>query len=684
MLALPAAVGAVNTSFWDLAGKEEIGEGTVRNLMVGPLGTLSLSPSLEDVGGISEYYVWCLAPDGKGNLYVGTGDEGRIYRVDRKGESTLIFDSVELDVLSIAVAPDGTVYAGTSPDGVIYAIDTEGKARTFFDTPEHYVWSLLVDEKGDVYAGTGENGKIYRVDPSGEGIVFYDSPETNILCLVRDAPRERILAGGDGNGLLIALDADANASVLFDSPRNEIGDIALAGDGTIYVAAAGDESADRKKKNGEPRRKALLFRVAPTGAVEQIWESDSEYLFALLLEDDGSLLVGTGNPGQLVRIDAEGNAAELATLAESQLLALQKEGDVTWVGTGNQGGLYTLGGEGSREGTYESEAKDMVNVTRWGTLRWWGDVPAKTSLRFSTRSGNTEEANRTWSDWEEIDSGRSGGAIRSPAARFLQWRAEMKSEGESSPRLDRVRIAYVEQNLAPRVLAVNVGAAEASFFEGPSDPRPELLYQVLGDGTRVEYYPPSQGDTKPVAASEMWTRSIRTARWDAADPNGDDLYFDIFYRREGDERWKPMEKDLTMNYYSWDSRSMPDGDYRIKVVARDERSNPPASALIGARIGDPFEVDNTPPEVVSLTVKRRDGRLAVKGKARDETSPLLRAEYSLNADAWQPVACADGIYDSWEEEFDFAVDSSGGGEQVILLRVTDQAGNSALGKAVIR
>lgn len=693
MLALPGALQAVGTTYWDISGSEAMGEGVVKEITIGPLGTLELSPQLEETGSLSEYYIWSIISDGKGNLYVGTGDQGKIFRIDEKGESTLFFDSIELDILSLAIDEKGNLYAGTSPDGIIYRIDSEGKARTFFDSPDHYIWCMAFDKNGNLLAGTGENGKVYKIDSSGEGEVFYDSPETNILSMVWDEFRERFLLGGDGNGLVMALDDDGNASVLFDSPRNEIGDVAVAADGTIFVAAAGSQDVSGSGSNNNINKnnhidgrikKGLLYRIDPSGATEQMWESESEYLFTLLPEEDGSILVGTGNPGKLVRVSRDGGGTELMTLVESQLLALYRDGEAIYLCTGNQGAVYRIGPGMSEEGSYESVSRDVINLARWGVLRWWGDNPKGTSVTFSTRTGNTESVDETWSDWAEIGDGDQEGAIESPDARFLRWKIELSGNGEETPRVDRVRIAYRERNLSPRLVEVTVNKAESGFFDGPSDPRPETLHQILSDGTRVEFYPSTMSDFSPGEATELWTRAIRTLRWTAADPNGDDLYYDLYLRGSGEKEWKLLEEDLTMQYYSWDSRSMPDGIYRIKVVARDERSNPVASALSGEGISDPIEVDNTAPQMIKLTASRSGGELQVKGEASDRLSPLLRAEYSLNADQWFPVDPVDEIYDSRDEKFDFTLDTPSDGEQTLILRVTDQAGNSVLGKAVVR
>jgi len=688
VLLLPEAGWGVRTDFWEIAGREAMIEGTPSEVTIGPLGKLELSPRLEAVGSINEFYVWSAVSDARGNVYVGTGDQGKVYRIDKDGEATLVFDSIELDILSLALDGEGNLYAGTSPDGIVFRIDREGNAESFFDSPHHYVWDLAFDDWGNLFAATGEQGIIYRVDSSGHAEEFYDSPETNVLSLEYDSQSDRLLVGGDGKGMVVSLDRKGTPRVLFDPPRAEVGALLLREDGVIFAAASGSEagmgSSNANDEGRGAKEKALLYRIEPEGTVALLWRSDAEFIYCLAELEGGDLLVGTGSPGSLVRVTPHGEATELKRTSESQVLSFLQSDDAIFVTTGNQGQVYRLGPGRADEGSYESETKDMMNMVRWGNLRWWGEVRGGSSVTFSTRSGNTEVPDGTWSEWEEIERGSWGGKVVSPSSRYLQWKADFTGKGGESPEVKRVKIAYKEYNLPPRVLELTVAPIGREYFEGHADPRPEPLYQFLSNGTRVEFLPIETRGPDAEEADEVWARSVRTADWKASDPNGDALLYDVYYRSEEEDGWVLFEEDVELSFYSWDTQSMPDGLYRIRVVARDHGSNPEPSALEGERVSDPFQVDNTPPRVLRVEASREGDRLRARAEAQDATSPLRSAEYSFDSEDWRRIDPVDEIFDTPKEEFEFTVEAAGEKAKVLMFRVTDQAGNAAVSKAVVR
>jgi sugar lactone lactonase YvrE len=173
--------------------------------------------------------------DAQGNVYLGTGHDGRIYKVPPDGKGALLYDAAELDVTALVVGRDGALYAGTSPDGKVYRIGGDGKAADYFDPPDKYIWSLAILPDGALAVGTGDNGKLYRVREANakpETSLLIDINETHVISLAVDA-KGNLIAGTDPSGLVLRISPDGKAFALFDAPLREIHALAPARTGML-------------------------------------------------------------------------------------------------------------------------------------------------------------------------------------------------------------------------------------------------------------------------------------------------------------------------------------------------------------------------------------------------------------------------------------------------------------------
>src|SRR5712692_3752646 len=118
---------------WEMSSRTELLKGEARGVSVTDNGVLTLAPRFNQLFNTEQAYVWSTAIDSAGNVYLGTGHDGKIFRVTPDGKGSLLYKASELDVTALAVASDGTIYAGTSPDGKVYRVSGEGKAEVYFD-----------------------------------------------------------------------------------------------------------------------------------------------------------------------------------------------------------------------------------------------------------------------------------------------------------------------------------------------------------------------------------------------------------------------------------------------------------------------------------------------------------------------------------------------------------------------
>ena len=222
--------------FWQTATINDFLRGDVENLSVDSHGRLVLGPATELFSETTSPFLWSIAAAPDGSLFVGTGNEGKVLKIDSAGKSSTFFDTTELEVHALALAPDGTLYAATSPDGRIYKIDRAGKGTPFFDPEDKYIWSLSLDSSGNLYAGTGEKGVIYKITPDGKGAPFYQTKATHVITLAFQ-PDGQLLAGTESPGRLFRIDRAGKAFLLLDSSFQEIHAIRMDAQGNIFLAA---------------------------------------------------------------------------------------------------------------------------------------------------------------------------------------------------------------------------------------------------------------------------------------------------------------------------------------------------------------------------------------------------------------------------------------------------------------
>src|SRR5436190_3049871 len=464
---------AVTPQFWEIRTYDDFRKGKLNNLSLTSDDELILAPRFDMVFNTEQTLVASIAADSKGNVYLGTGHDGKIFKVDSSGKGAMLVDLNELDVLALAVDNKDVLYAGTSPDGKVYKIEN-GMAKEFFDPKAKYIWSLLFDKQGRLLVGTGDKGVIYRVAPDGTGKPFYDTDETHIISMAMDKDGN-VIAGGDPMGYIYRISPEGKAFVLYDSGMREIHAVAVAPNGTIYASAMTGEPAitpapsstpastsgttqpsvtvtvnaagpqdvqvieplesvssdtprsQTRRSGSDANAQSAVLEILPDGVVNTLWRSRDEMVFALL-PHDGKLLFSTGVKGRIYSLEGQRNTTLLLESTEEQTTRLLEVGNRLYAASANIGKLFRVGDTLATSGTYESNVKDTDSVSSWGKLSWKsgsGDV-----IEVSTRTGNTGTPDKTWSDWQSVDG---SGAISSPKARFIQWKAVLKSDGTRSP-----------------------------------------------------------------------------------------------------------------------------------------------------------------------------------------------------------------------------------------------------------
>jgi hypothetical protein len=731
-----ASIGllAATPTFWTVATQSEFLKGDVEGLSIDSDGRVFLGPSATIVAETAAPFLWAVVAGADGSLFAGSGNEGKILKVGKDGKLTTFFDAAELEVHAIAAAPKGGLYAATSPDGKIYSLAADGTSKMLFDPEDKYIWDLAVDKDGNLFAATGDKGAIYRITPDGKGTRFYKTNATNVVSLAfaRDGS---LIAGTESPGRVFRIDASGKAFVLLDSPYREIHEVRVTEDGTIYAAAVsaaqgtGGEERATPPPSAETSRppvatvsteitaisvmdspvggagappaprsarrpgRGAIYRIRPDGLWDTVWETGEDAPYDLLVEPDGSLLVGTGTEGKIFRVAGSPARATLLTRAAArQVTALLRDSAGRIVGaTSNPGKLFALSPAPARRGTYESDVRDAGTVASWGAIRWRSSARAG-EVQVFTRSGNTANPDETWSAWSKAYTQPDGEQIGSPNARYLQWRAVLSTEGAGSgPILTSVTAAYLPRNLRPEVSSITVHPPGTVFQRPFSTGEMEIagFEENTSDGRQPAQPSPSTAGGPPAAAPapalgrRVYQKGLQTFVWKAEDQNEDRLQFDVSYRREGETAWKALKRGMWDPIFVWDTTSVPDGTYLLKITASDAPSNAPGAVLTGELESVSFDVDNTAPKIEVQPAARAGSRTTIAFAVRDEQSAVQRVEYSLDASRWRLVYPKDGIPDSRREEFEVTVDENEAGRSVII-RATDAMNNVATAVAETR
>ena len=231
---------------WETSGRAELLKGDARGVSISDTGVLMLAPRFTEVFNTEQAFIWSSAVDAQGNVYLGTGHDGKTFRVSADGRGTLLHDAAELDVTALAIGRDGAVFVGTSPDGKVYRVTAGGRAEVYFDPADKYIWSLAVLADGSLAVGTGDNGKLYRVrvgrGATPESSLLVATNQTHVMSLAVTAQGD-LIAGTDPGGLVLRISPEGKAFALFDAPLREIHALAAAADGSIYALALSDAAS---------------------------------------------------------------------------------------------------------------------------------------------------------------------------------------------------------------------------------------------------------------------------------------------------------------------------------------------------------------------------------------------------------------------------------------------------------
>ena len=691
-----------------------------------------------------EPYVWDMIFDREGTLYAATGPNGKVFRIRGPQNGEVYFDSEATNIMALGFDGEGRLLAATQGRGTVARIDGPGaggglgRAYTLYSSPDDEVRALASDQRtGVLYAAV--NGA--RSNSAGAGTLLDGAAATALRALAGLAagvPERNTGAGGPGGGgsggpggggpggasggggsasYIVQIQPSGFVSRLWDCPE-----------GPIHTLLADPETSGGAG--------GLLVGAGSKGRLYRVDVTDGGHSTAADVDEPMILSAAAAGPGRTV----------FTTARKAGLYALE--------GRGREGLFLSrpLNAGGTvRWGNVALEAEIPEGASVAVETRT-GNTPEPTEKSWTGFTTATLAGDRTYKTSGPVAQylqyrltlRTAAGANASTSAADTSGTATAVTAGSpgASPVIDNVLAHFTQRNGPPVVRDIDVSKAPgfadaaarrvqqsqaamragAGAFGGGFDPGGAsgntLLGALgaLGGGGSAGGRPPAPGggnfsgrpgqpggagsadagEGRPSAAATPENTQLYTVLWDALDPNGDRLRATVFLKAEDETEWRPLEKDLPGNGFPVRADTLPDGKYRVKVEVTDAADNPDDSATTAALGSRVFTVDNTPPSIARVSVKRLSapgadggpagGEWEVSIEARDETSVISGAESNLdNAKEPRALAPDDAVCDSPRETFTTrAKPERAAAEHVLSFRVFDREGNARTGKVLLR
>lgn len=683
VLATTGSAGAVGTRHFVIESGADFSKGETEGTAVDSSGILRPGLELGQIDGAESDSVWA-ALKAKAGLYLATGNEGKLLLVNN-GAVRELASSEGMALTSMVEAFGGRVIVAQLPGSELLELK-DGKLVPFVDLAaevklpasddeneqsgaaqakdgatepvQEHVWSLSYDSSTKaLYAATGPFGRLYRVTADGTAQLYFDSEQGHVMSVL--ARSGKVYCGTSETAQLFEITGPGRAQVLYDFGPTEVRGLELGQDGSLYAIVnelKGSSRADSIKKDqaGAPRSSSAqagsgkLFRFDPQGRPELLFESSEDHFASLALGPSGLPLVGTGAEGKLIRVDADHGHTILADVPERQVSAVllsETNGKAQgWVVASDPLVVHPVLGTGGSKAVWTSAVLDAGIRARLGRIDWDAQGP----VELSVRSGGTQLADKTWTDWGPVL--RPGKAATTAQNRYFQVRAKLLAAGSAVSRID---VPYVTDNLRATLTSVKVkSGARTAGTEG-----------VASSGQPI--------DKKPSAKIEI--------AWKVDNPDKDPLRYRIEYRRLDETTWHLAHLEteiISGSSWDWDTRDLAEGRYRVRVKATDELANPVGRVSSHSMESEILLVDNTPPRLTGLRVA--GGKLV--GVATDRVGPIRRLELRVaGTRQWIPIEPSDGIFDQTSESFSLPLSQlSLEPKASVTVRAFDTAGNAEL------
>ncbi len=711
-------------STWSVQSAEEFSKGRFENTFASNDGRVTLAPAIRSLGTPEAERIWSVLPRDDGSVIVGSwAPRAKLYRVAADGRAELWLETPDAVLQALAPLPDGGFVAGGSPSAKIYKVTGKGKSEVLADLDDQYIWAIVPDDSGGLYVATGDRGRVYYRAPDGKLDVLMDSVEPHVLALCA-AHGGGVYAGTYPLGKVYRVTREAVKSV-FQAPEAAVLSLAETPSGRLYVGTAGDGQVYRIDPSGASAAltededlgsvyalthvgETIYAAVAGPGRVLRfddqdvlsvVYRTDEPFVLTAANADDQRVVGTVAGSGEVVELDLSGavRGTYLSAIHDAEMSA--RWGVLRWRGTLSPDARIAFqtrtGNTAFPDRAWSAWSED--ETASGGALI---ESPPGRYIQFrATLYGGPGEVcqldrvdlfYRTLNRAPvlKIEEPKAGAAVRKTAK--IEWEAEDPDDDDltfdvyyapvGSDEWQKVQPPSEEEEAAGEGEngegengedgqetedKENGGeAATVGTTRGAEGAVPYALQPVTALRPvfiRLEKEPPTApkpGKAEKETAKETPAEAAPEAKEEAAEKSG--------------ENGKKKDEKLTESNLEWDTTKVPDGLYRIRVVATDQKRNPDDPKTVEKLLG-PVLVDNTGPYLVSDMVG--DAPPPDSLRFGEDGCYLSSAEYRFDDGEWTALLPADGIFDSRFETIARPKLPTEPGEHTLTIRVRDAVGN---------
>ncbi len=708
--------------FWDWPADRPFDEMQLEGAGIDLEGNLVGGLAGLTAGPVGPEVFWRIMSDGRGGYYTGTGHGGEIHHTTSWDKSRLVASLEGTEVFSLLMLDDGDLLAGCGPEGQLFRIDDKGQATLLGSVPGGYVWAMAIDPgDGGVLLAVGSPAAVFRYDAGSDSLeALVELPAQNALDLTFD-DQGRLLVATQGPGLIYSMDPTRpdDLELLFETAQDEARQFIEGPEGSLFVLALNTEGSGLQgggvppgmempsaapsllslmiEDNGPQISPAALYRLEQDGIVVPYWTGDVDLMIAAWssrwgwlgggpLEDDSGRTVLHG-------LTPPAGSHPVAGWSGGDILDILVTGDngkdeSIIVCQAHPGSVTVLGRPGEEPRVAVSPSLDGGLPVCWGRLNWTTNGGAG-KLKLAVRGGNRYEPDGSWTDWSDSWSDQDR-AIPLEPSRFLQWRVEFPaSDGEDPIRVTSVSVSAWQDNRAPVIVSFTQEYLKAIHL-GMMNNHNDNITQTFRSGLQAEFSQNSTADHLAGPERAVVGRSVRVFTWAGSDPNGDRVIYDLAYRRQGEEAWREILVGRTEFLGSWDTSEVPDGRYDLRLTASDRPDNPGHLAAESSRSLGPILVDNSEPEITNFKLKALDNGFQVDLTGKDTGGVLAGAQLRLPDGTTERLDPVDGICDSPTEKFAAKIVWPRPGSRIgptpwrVRVEVRDLAGNTTVVEGDVR